>query len=140
MKESSTTGSADPSAIGTPARLSDEEIFTQVATRIVRMRLTAPAIFFLESSKPLSYMGSQALVFFEPFVKSVLNVAYYDRFVVLLEDRGSVERLLLRIEELDQDEREAENTRRAETRVLQDAEKPRGGRWRWFGRRRGDQG
>lgn len=140
MKPTPTKGAVDPPAGPTPAQLTDEEIFTQVATRIVRMRLTAPAIFFLESSKPLSYVGSQALVFFEPFVKSVLNVAHYDRFVALLEDRGSVERLLLRVEELDQDEQEAERARRAETRNQENAGKPEGGRWRWLRRRRGDQG
>jgi hypothetical protein len=79
-----------------------------VAARVVRMGLAVPAIFFLESTKPLSYVGSQVLVFLEPFVKSVLTVASYDRFVALLEDRSNIEKLLRRIEDMDEDARERE--------------------------------
>ncbi|MCC7141826.1 MAG: hypothetical protein IT349_06950 [Candidatus Eisenbacteria bacterium] len=100
------------------AQLSDDELIDKVAERIVLMNLTAPAVFFLESSKPLSYVGSQALVFLEPFIKTFLNLAYYDRFVALMEDRGSVERLIARIEERDetlqQQERERKRAERAQ--------------------------
>ncbi len=75
------------------------------------MGLAAPAIFFLESSKPLSFIGSQALVFLEPFVKSILNVASYDRFVALLEDRRNIEKLIVRIEDLDEQFRLEEKER-----------------------------
>jgi ABC-type Zn2+ transport system substrate-binding protein/surface adhesin len=79
------------------------------------MGLAVPAIFFLESTKPLSYIGSQVLVFLEPFVKSVLTLASYDRFVALVEDRANVEKLLRRIEEMDEEarEREKEEKKRA---------------------------
>jgi hypothetical protein len=48
----------------------DEALITAIASRVVRMGLAVPAVFFLESSKPLSFIGSQALVFLEPFVKA----------------------------------------------------------------------
>ncbi len=48
----------------------DEALIAAVAGRVVRMGLAVPAIFFLESTKPLSFVGSQVLVFFEPFVKA----------------------------------------------------------------------
>jgi len=81
------------------------------------MGLAVPAVFFLESSKPLSFVGSQALVFFEPFVKAFLNLSSYDRFASLMEDRKNVERLICKLEELEhartRTEREAKAARRA---------------------------
>lgn len=112
------TGPENPFRGAIKPEMSDEQILEAVATRIVRMGLSAPAIFFFESSKPLAYVGSQALIFFEPFVKTFLNVAHYQRFARLLEDRENVERLILRVEDLDeraQDaEREAKRMARAE--------------------------
>ena len=67
--------------------------------------------------KPLSFVGSQALVFLEPFVKAFLNLASYDRFTALMEDRKNVERLIRKIEELEDErarkEREEKAARRA---------------------------
>jgi hypothetical protein len=90
----------------------DAALLEAVAQRVVRMGLAVPAVFFLESTKPLSYIGSQALVFLEPFVKSIFNLAAYDRFVALLEDRKNIEKLMQRIEELDEDARQEEKERK----------------------------
>ena len=87
---------ADPLAESSP--IPDDELLEQVAQRINRMGLGVAAIFFLESSKPLTFLGSQALTFFAPFVKSFLTVRTYDQFARLMEDRENVERLILRIE------------------------------------------
>ncbi|MFB3909149.1 MAG: hypothetical protein ACE15D_12180 [Candidatus Eisenbacteria bacterium] len=110
----------------------DEKLLTAVATKIVRMGLAVPAVFFLESSKPLSFVGSQALVFFEPFVKAFLNVASYDRFTALMEDRKNVERLIRRVEELEEERARAEREEKARKR----AEKGEKGR-RWFRKGKG---
>jgi hypothetical protein len=96
----------------TPEEEADRKLIDAVAGRVVRMGLAVPAIFLLESTKPLSYVGSQVLVFLEPFVKSILTVASYDRFVTLLEDRRNVEKLLRRIEDLDEEAREREREAR----------------------------
>jgi hypothetical protein len=69
--------------------------------------MTTPAIFLLESSKPLSFLGSQALHFLEPFVRSLFDTVTYTRVAKALEDRENVERLLVRIEALDEEERAA---------------------------------
>ena len=113
--------SLSPGAPDRPNGMIDEEILDAVAGRIVRMGLTTPAIFFLESSKPLSYVGSQGLVFLEPFIKSVLNLAYYDRFVRLMEDRANFERLIERIEELDELEQKKERDRKREAKEQKSA-------------------
>jgi hypothetical protein len=100
----------------------DRKLIDAVASRVVRMGLAVPAIFFLESTKPLSYVGSQVLVFLEPFVKGVLTVASYDRFVALLEDRSNLEALLRRIEDFDEEarEREKEEKKRAKAATRQE--------------------
>jgi hypothetical protein len=87
------------------------------AAKIVERRMAAPAILFLESAKPLSFLGNQALVFLEPIVQSIFNFKSYDEIVEILEDRDNLEYLLRKIEELDaeqQRERRAERKRRRE--------------------------
>lgn len=88
--------------------ISDEEILERVAERVVRMRMAVPAILFLESSKPLSFVGSQFLVFMEPFVKTFFTATLYDRFATLMEDREQYERLIRTIERLEAERPERE--------------------------------
>jgi hypothetical protein len=99
---------------------SDEAILDTVATRITRMGLGVPAIFFLESSKPLSFLGSQVLVFFEPFVKTFFEVKNYERFCRLVEERENVERLIQKIEDceekLNEEKREEKKLKKEKNR------------------------
>ncbi len=94
----------------------DEELLDAVAGRMVRMRLAVPAIFFLESTKPLSFLGSQLLIFLQPFVQAFLTIRNYERFAQLMEDRQNVERLIRRIEALDEDTRKEEKRQRADAK------------------------
>ena len=122
---------------GKPGEMSDAELLEAVAARIVRMRLGVPAIFFLESTKPLSFLGSQLLIFLQPFVQAFLTVRSYERFSHLMEDRQNVERLIRRVEELDEEARDREKAERAERKRRRAAERNRrGARPRWFIRRR----
>lgn len=77
------------------------EALDQLAVRIVERHLSAPAILFLESSKPLSFLGNQAMVFFQPIVQTIFNFKSYDDIMDLLEDRDNIEYLLRKIEELE---------------------------------------
>ena len=79
----------------------DAALVAKVAERVVRMRMTVPAIFFLESSKPLAFVGSQLLIFLEPFVQTLFNFAQYQRFALLMEDRDNWEALVRKIEDLE---------------------------------------
>ena len=124
----SLTGPDSPIPGGLTPAEEDEKLLDAVAGRIVRMGMAVPAIFFLESTKPLSYIGSQALVFLEPFVKSFLNLASYDRFVALLEDRRSIERLLRKIEDRDEQAREDEKARKRQEKERKAAERAAGGK------------
>ena len=113
-----------------PTEDPDEALLGRIAGRVVRMGLAVPAVFFLESVKPLSFIGSQALVFFEPFVKAFLDLKSYDRFAELMEDRKNFERLITMIED-----GEAERTRRErDEKAARRAAKGERGR-RWFRRK-----
>lgn len=79
----------------------EEAVLEKVAHKVVDRRMAVPAILFLESVKPLNFIGSQALVFFEPIVQTLFNLKDYDTFRSALEKRESIEILLLKIEEYD---------------------------------------
>jgi len=78
-----------------------EEILTKIAQKIVDMRLTPVAVVMLESSKPLSFVGSQMMVFFQPIVTSLFPFRQYDEVAALLEERTNVEALIQKIEKLE---------------------------------------
>jgi hypothetical protein len=90
----------------TEAPGTDRELLERVAQEIARRRLVAPAIFALESLRPLSFIASQAMLVFQPIVETILNVKDYERLTETLEDRQNLEWLTQRLEQLE-DERGA---------------------------------
>lgn len=93
-------GSQDLSS-SEPIPEDEERVLDMVALRVVRWKMSVPALLFLESMKPLNYIGSQTLVFFEPMVQSVFNFKDYDSFQRAMERRENVERLMQKIEAAD---------------------------------------
>jgi phenylacetate-coenzyme A ligase PaaK-like adenylate-forming protein len=85
--------------------------------------MTVPAILMLESVKPLAFIGSQALYFFEPMVRALFTIPEYERFAALMERRDNVEALLVRIETKDEAERRAERERRDKKRAERKTQK-----------------
>jgi hypothetical protein len=81
----------------------DREILGRVAVWVVRRRMSAPAVLFLESVRPLGYLGSQALVFFQPIITNVLNEKDYRQFTAAIEKREAVNVLIDRITEAEND-------------------------------------
>lgn len=83
--------------------LPEEEaaVIEKLAKKVVEKSMTVPAIVFLESVKPLNFIGSQAMVFFEPIVQTVFNFRDYDALRTALEKRPTIEILIQRIEALD---------------------------------------
>ncbi len=84
-----------------PLAPEENVIVEKVARKVVEKGMTVPAILFLESVKPLNFIGSQTLVFFEPIVQTLFNFKDYNTFQTALEKRESIEVLLLKIEEFD---------------------------------------
>jgi len=77
-----------------------EELIGNLAKAIAERGLSAPTILFLESVKPMNFLGSQVMVFLEPLVKSVFPFQSYSEFAALLENRDCIERLILELERL----------------------------------------
>lgn len=82
-----------------------QEIIVRIATKIVDMKLTPVAIVMLESSKPVSFIGSQLMVFLQPVVTAVFPFRMYDEVGALLEDRNNVEMLIQTMERLEDERR-----------------------------------
>jgi len=79
----------------------DERLLDRIAAGIVRWEMTVPAVFLLESSKPLSFVGSQFLHFLSPIIHTIVDARELDRFALMLEKRETVEELIVRIERED---------------------------------------
>lgn len=79
----------------------ESELLDKLARKVVHWKMAVPAIVALESVKPLNYIGSQAMVFFEPMVQALFNFKDYDTFRTMMERRETIELLLQRIEHFD---------------------------------------
>jgi hypothetical protein len=90
-----------------PPAPGQEGLLETLARKIVERDLSAPAIIFLESTKPLNFIGCQALNFLEPLIQSVFTIKSYHEFTQFMENRSNIERLILRIEELEEARRHA---------------------------------
>ncbi|MEW6686084.1 MAG: hypothetical protein AB1393_07765 [Candidatus Edwardsbacteria bacterium] len=96
-----------------PSPERQKELIEKIAKKVFDLRLSAPAIFFLESMKPLSFLGSQVLVFFQPIFHSFFSLKEYDEITMMLEERENVERLICEIEKLEGEEREVKTKERS---------------------------
>jgi hypothetical protein len=77
------------------------EVTERLCREVVRRRMTTPALMALEMSRPLNYLGSQALVFFRPFLQAITDADGHRHLAEFLEHRGSVEYLCRHIEALE---------------------------------------
>lgn len=75
-----------------------KRILQKFADEIVKRRLTAPAIFALESSMPLNFIGSQLMIALEPFVRTIFDLPSYRKFALLMENDNNVKKLISMIE------------------------------------------
>ena len=91
---------------GTPfavAELSVErrdQLIEAAARGVVRRRLDVPAILFLEMHRPLASLASTAVTFAQPTLGALFGFRRMAEWAALLDDRGNIERLIRRIEEL----------------------------------------
>jgi len=77
----------------------DGAMLDELADAITRRHLATPALFFLESMRPLSFVGSQMMVFLRPMVSMVwTNPHRWDQLARVLEQRGAVDELARRLE------------------------------------------
>jgi len=81
-----------------PLSEADRELLARLARAVARRRMVGPAILFLESLRPLSFVGSQALVFLRPFLTPLFDATNYQRLAGILERREGIEALVQAIE------------------------------------------
>ncbi len=111
-----------------PSPERQKELLEKIADQIVKRKMTVPAIMFFESIKPLSFVGSQALVFLQPIIQAFLNRREYDEIVLMMEERENVEKLLCEIERQEAIWQDRERAEKEEAKKLRSAE----GKKTWF--------
>ena len=79
-------------------RDNDRQFLIDLAAKIKSKKLNVPSIFFLEMMKPLSFISSQAMIFFGPIFSEFIKPDSYYRAAEIFENRDNVEFLLKEIE------------------------------------------
>ncbi len=77
---------------------SGDVLVERLAHLVGRWGLATPAIFFLEANKPLSFIGSQALLLLQPMTDLFMAPDLTADLVALFADRGRLETLISRLE------------------------------------------
>ncbi len=80
---------------------SPEEIalLEKIARRIADRDMAVPALLFLESLGPLSFLGSQVVHGLKPFLDLVMDATEVERLATLLERRDGIDQLILLIQQ-----------------------------------------
>ncbi len=82
----------------------------KIAQKVIDYRLAPVAIIFLESSKPISFLGNQFLIFMQPFYRALFSYREYEEIAAMLEDRNNIEALICEIERLEEEKDERKRT------------------------------
>jgi hypothetical protein len=89
---------SEPGAAGGLSEARRDELIESLARRVESMGLSAAVIFLLEAHKPLSFLGSQGILILQPLLSIAFDAERSSEYSQLLEERGSVERLIQRLE------------------------------------------
>ena len=79
----------------------EKVIVEKVCNEIVKRHVTLPAIVMLETFRPLNYLGSQVMHFFQPIISSILTIDGYSDFTTLLEKRESIDYIINKLKSID---------------------------------------
>ena len=80
--------------------IDDQKIISSMAKEIVDRGMVVTAIFFFESTKYISFIGSQLLVFLGPIATCFINNNQYYNYVKIIEKRSNIDFLLNEIERI----------------------------------------
>ena len=89
----------------TPYEPTDEqrdELVEEVAREIQLRGLTAPAVHFLQASRPYRSLGANAMLFFDPVLHGVFGGDLVGASRILADDAG-IELLIERLQEVDEE-------------------------------------
>ena len=76
----------------------DHALLEKLAVWVEKRGMTVPALMFLGTIGPLNSIGSQVMVFFEPFIHAFFNTEEYMRFAQIFEKKKGVNALIEKIE------------------------------------------
>jgi hypothetical protein len=100
-------GEAWPAGLDPEALLpEEEELIARFATEVVQRRMSAAAIFFFESLRPMNFILSQGMLFFSPLMQLLLRGSTFDRVQALLEKRAALPAIVEGIERLEEERRD----------------------------------
>ena len=92
----------------------------KLCVEVVRRHLSTPALIFLEMSRPMNFIGAQALHFFAPLINAVTDADGHRQFAAFLEHRGSIEYICCRIEALEASAAKQESQPTDDTTIIED--------------------
>lgn len=75
-----------------------DALIERISRFVVSRRMEAPAIFMLESSRPLTFIGSQAMIVGQPVMAAFFGWERVGEYRLLLEERENIDRLIKAIE------------------------------------------
>jgi len=116
----------------------EEEYINKVAEKIHQYGMDVAAILMLESVKPLTWIGSQMGRFFlSPFLPAFGDTISMggEKLFQVFEKHGNVEKLITRLEQLAQEEKEKPKAKAVEPEGAEEAEPvetPQKKGWRRF--------
>lgn len=84
-----------------------ERALCEFADSVVRRGLGGPAVVMLDSLRPLNFIGSQMMHGLSPMVSIFFESRNWDAIAGIMEERGSVDRLIKIIERREQEQSQA---------------------------------
>ncbi len=79
-----------------------DELVEEVAREIQLRGLTAPAVHFLQASRPYRPLGSNAMLFFDPVLHGLFGGELESASAILADEDG-IEQLIERLEDLSEE-------------------------------------
>ncbi len=79
-----------------------DELVEEVAREIQLRGLTSSAVHFLHASRPYRPLGANAMLFFDPVLRSLFGGDMSGASAILADEDG-IEQLIERLEELDEE-------------------------------------
>ncbi|MCI0474714.1 MAG: hypothetical protein L0Y55_00550 [Anaerolineales bacterium] len=81
-----------------------EQLLDDLTRRIKQSGMIAPAILFLETYKPLAFLGAQLLWFAQPFLTLGFSETDLRDLALIVEERTGIEELIARLEAIPTDQ------------------------------------
>jgi hypothetical protein len=85
--------------MGESVQEQNEQLLDRLTQLIERRGLTLPALLFLQTTRPLSFIASQGLLLCQPVLSFFYDTPRIADYADLLADRANIDRLVARLED-----------------------------------------